>query len=70
MTRNKNPKGHAEGDTKGSLTSDTDMRFADLLDNVKPLHEEHHNRVDTHNPKVKPEPIPKERLKDEQRVIL
>ena len=61
MAQHKNSK----GDTK----SDADLRFADLLDNVKPLHVDHHNRTDTHAPKLKPEPIPKESIKDEQRVL-
>ena len=61
MAQHKNSK----GDTK----SDADLRFADLLDNVKPLHGDHHNRTDTHAPKLKPEPIPKESIKDEQRVL-
>jgi len=56
-------------DSKGKLNPDDDLRFADLLDNVKPLHEEHHNRADIHRPKIKPEPIPKETIKDEQRVL-
>ena len=57
------------GDTKRDSKSDAGQRFADLLDNVKPLHEDHHNRADTHAPKSKPEPIPQESLKDEQRVL-
>lgn len=57
------------GDTKGDSNSDAELRFADLLDDVKPLRENHHNRAETHTPKLKPEPIPKERIKDEQRVL-
>jgi len=51
---------------KGSKGED-DLKFADLLDSVKPLHKDHHNRADAQTPK--PEPTPKERIKDEQRVL-
>ena len=61
MARDKGPK--------ESSKSDSDLSFADLLDNVTPLHKEHHNRADTHTPKPKPDPIPKESIKDEQRVL-
>ncbi len=49
--------------------SDDNVRFADLLDSVKPLNEEHHNRADIQTPKPKPTPTPQQKLKDEQRVL-
>jgi DNA-nicking Smr family endonuclease len=48
--------------------SKDDLSFADLLDNVKPLHEKHHNRADSQP--AKPDPIPNEMLKDRQRVLV
>jgi len=56
-------------DSKKDSKSDVNLRFADLLDSVKPLQEEHHNRADIHTPKPKPDPIPKETIKDEQRAL-
>ncbi|QMU60675.1 MAG: DNA mismatch repair protein MutS [Gammaproteobacteria bacterium] len=56
-------------DSKGDSKSQDDLSFADLLDNVKPLPGEQHNRADIHTPKPKPDPIPKETIKDEQRVL-
>jgi DNA-nicking Smr family endonuclease len=44
------------------------LRFADLLDNVKPLPEKHQNRVDI--PPSKPDPIPNKTIKDEQSALL
>jgi DNA-nicking Smr family endonuclease len=61
MSQRKVPKGDSE--------SEDNMSFADLLDNVKPLHDEHHNRSDTHIRKPKPAPIPKQTLQDEQQVL-
>lgn len=52
-------------DTKAN--SNDNQRFADLLDNVKPLHDEYNNQVIHQTPK--PKPTPKETLKDEKRVL-
>ena len=50
MSRNKNSKDKSHiGDKE---------RFADLLDNVKPLHEDHHNRVGHQIPSPKTYPNP------------
>ncbi len=54
-------------DTKDNSNIDEDMRFADLLDDVKPLNAEHHNRAAHQTPKLKP--TPNETLKDKQRVL-
>lgn len=56
-------------DSKGDSESGDNSSFADLLNNVKPLHGDHQNRADTQTRKPKPTPIPKETLKDEQRVL-
>ncbi|MFK7816172.1 MAG: Smr/MutS family protein [Gammaproteobacteria bacterium] len=61
MSQHKGPKRDSEMENKES--------FADLLDNVKPLHNDHQNRTDIQTIKPKPTPIPKETLKDEQRVL-
>ena len=42
-------------------------RFADLLSNVKPLRTDQTNQVESRAPK--PDPIPKETIKDQQRVL-
>lgn len=54
-------------DTKANSNSSDNQRFADLLDNVKPLHDEYNNQV-LHQT-LKPKPTPKETLKDEKRVL-
>ena len=69
MARHKDPKGYTRGDRNGDSGPDAELRFADLLDNVKPLHDQHNNRADTQTPKIKPEPIPKQSIKDEKRVL-
>jgi len=51
---------------KGPKLAD-DPKFADLLDNVKPLHKEHQNRASSHSPK--PQATPQQKIKDEQRVL-
>ena len=56
-------------DPKDESKLDDNVRFADLLDSVKPLHEDHHNRADIQAPKPKPTPTPKQTLKDEQQVL-
>lgn len=56
-------------DNKGDSELDDNLTFSELLDNVKPLHSDHQNRADTVTRKPKPTPIPKETLKDEQRVL-
>ena len=59
MPRNKEPNsgsGHEDG-----------LRFKDLLENVKPLHSDHKNQATHQSPK--PNPTPRETLKDEQRVL-
>ena len=56
-------------DSKEESKLGDNIRFADLLDSVKPLHEDHHNRADIQTPKPKPTPTPKQTLKDEQRVL-
>lgn len=56
-------------DNKGDSELDDNLSFAELLDNVKPLHNDHQNRADTQTRKPKPTPLPKETLKDEQRVL-
>ncbi len=58
-----------EKDSKEQAKHDDNVRFADLLDSVKPLHEDHHNRADIQTPKPKPTPTPQQTLKDEQRVL-
>ncbi len=52
---------------KGTPKDDDNSTFADLFGEVKPLHSEHINRAD--NSSTKPEPIPKETLKDQQKVL-
>ncbi len=61
MSQHKGPKGDSEIENIES--------FADLLDNVKPLHNDHQNRADIHTRKPKPTPTPNETIKDEQRVL-
>jgi len=52
---------------QGSSKSNDNPRFADLLNDVKPLHSDHSNRAADTAPK--PDPTPKETLKDRQRVL-
>ncbi len=52
---------------QGSSKSNENPRFADLLNNVKPLHTDHSNRAEDDTPK--PKPIPKETIKDQQKVL-
>ena len=52
---------------KGDPESNGDPSFADLLRSVKPLRSNHTNLAKPATPK--PKPIPKETLKDQQRVI-
>ena len=54
-------------DTKDNSNLDGNIRFADLLDNVKPLDAEHHNQATHKFPKPKPTPV--ETLKDRKRVL-
>ncbi len=42
-------------------------RFADILNDVKPLHSNHSNKAESYTPK--PEPIPKQTLKNQQRAL-
>ena len=59
MPRNKEP------DNSSAL--EEELSFEDLLENVKPLHRDHQNRATYQSPK--PNPTPRETLKDEQRVL-
>ena len=52
---------------QGSSKSDEDLKFADLLDNVKPLNSGHTNFVEEKRPK--PEPTPHETIKDQRRTL-
>ena len=52
---------------QGSSKSNDNPRFADLLKEVKPLHADHSNLAEDNAPK--PKPIPKETLKDQQKVL-
>ena len=68
MSQHKDSRGNLKGNTKQDSKSEDDLRFADLLDSVKPLHGDHHNRADIRAPK--PDPIPNETLKDKERVLV
>ena len=52
---------------ENSNSKDDNASFADLLDNVKPLRPSHKNTAEDY--KSKPSPIPKEKLKDESKVL-
>lgn len=52
---------------QGSSKSNDSPRFADLLNDVKPLSKNHANLVEDSAPK--PDPIPKETIKDQQQVL-
>ena len=52
---------------QGSSKSDDDLKFSDLLDNVKPLDSDHTNFVEKTRPK--PDPTPNETIKDQKRVL-
>ena len=56
-------------DSKEDSEFEGSLRFADLLDSIKPLHEDHQNRAETQNRKPKPSPTPNETLKDEECVL-
>ena len=52
---------------KKSSKPDDSPRFADILDDVRPLRSNHLNQIENYAPK--PQPVPKETLKDRQRVL-
>ncbi len=53
--------------SRGDSTSNESVHFADLLRDVKPLRSEHLNQAEHYA--SKPEPIPRETLEDQRRVI-
>ena len=52
---------------QGSSKSDENSSFAELLRDVKPLRKKHFNKVEANSPK--PDPTPRETLKDQKRVL-